>query len=54
VKAAHVCEETIRKRLGEFKTTNTAMLTRGELMKIEEIETDPFKFQIPEKNFEPP
>ena len=29
VKAVHVCEETIRKRLNEFKSTNTAKLTRG-------------------------
>jgi hypothetical protein len=54
VKAAHVCEETIRKRLGEFKSTNTAQLTRGELNQIEQIEQDPYKFQIQEKNFEPP
>jgi transcription factor IIIB subunit 2 len=44
VKAVHVCDETIRKRLGEFKSTNTAQLTRGELKKQEEIEKDPFKF----------
>ena len=54
VKAVHVCDETIRKRLGEFKSTNTAQLTRGELQKQEEIEKDPFKFQIEEKCYEPP
>jgi len=32
---AHVCEETLRKRLTEFKQTNMAQLTRGELKKIQ-------------------
>lgn len=54
VKAVHVCDETIRKRLGEFKSTNTAQLTRGELHKQEEIEKDPYKFSIEEKCYEPP
>lgn len=54
VKAVHVCDETIRKRLGEFKSTNTAQLTRGELQKQEEIEKDPYKFSIEEKCYEPP
>jgi hypothetical protein len=31
----HVCQETIRKRLDEFKGTNTAQLTRDELKAIE-------------------
>lgn len=35
VKAVHACEETIRKRVNEFKFTNTAMLTRGQLKEIE-------------------
>ena len=34
-KAVHVCEETIRKRLDEFKETKTAKLTRIELKEIE-------------------
>lgn len=54
VKAVHVCEETIRKRLGEFKSTNTAKLTRGQLMEIESKQEDPFQFNIDEKCFEPP
>ena len=54
MKAVHVCDETIRKRLGEFKSTNTAQLTRGELHKQEEIEKDPYKFSIEEKCYEPP
>ena len=35
VKVVHVCQETIRKRLDEFKFTNTAQLTREEFMAIE-------------------
>ena len=35
VRVAHVCEETLRKRLTEFKQTNMASLTRGELRKID-------------------
>lgn len=54
MKAVHVCEETIRKRLGEFKSTNTAQLTRAELREIEENESDPYKFAIEEVCFEPP
>jgi transcription factor IIIB subunit 2 len=34
-KAVHVCEETIRKRLDEFKDTKTAQLTRFQLKEIE-------------------
>jgi len=49
-----VCEETVRKRLGEFKTTNTAKLTRGELNSMEALESDPFKFAVEEDNFMPP
>lgn len=35
VKVVHVCEETIRKRLDEFKHTRTAKLTRDEFQSIE-------------------
>ena len=35
VRVVHVCQETIRKRLDEFKGTNTAQLTREELQSIE-------------------
>lgn len=35
VRVAHVCEETIRKRLTEFKHTNIAQLTAAEVKKIE-------------------
>lgn len=35
VRVAHVCEETLRKRLTEFKGTQMALLTRNELKKIE-------------------
>ena len=31
-----MCQETIRKRLDEFKCTNTAQLTREEFMAIED------------------
>ena len=30
VRIVHVCDETIRRRLDEFKTTRTAALTREE------------------------
>ena len=36
VRVAHVCEETLRKRLTEFKQTKMAQLTRGELRKIDQ------------------
>ena len=49
VKAVHVCEQTIRKRLGEFKTTNTAQLKLGQLKEIENKEKDPYKFYVEEK-----
>lgn len=52
VKAVHACEETIRKRVNEFKFTNTAMLTRGQLKEIEEKEKDPYQFQLEEDHFE--
>ncbi|CDW72004.1 transcription factor iiib 90 kda subunit [Stylonychia lemnae] len=35
VRVVHVCEETIRKRLDEFKNTRTAQLTRDEFQCIE-------------------
>jgi transcription factor IIIB subunit 2 len=35
VRVVHVCQETIRKRLDEFKFTNTAKLTREEFAAIE-------------------
>lgn len=35
VRVVHVCQETIRKRLDEFKDTRTAQLTREELQSIE-------------------
>lgn len=35
VRVAHVCEETIRKRLTEFKHTNIARLTAAEVKQIE-------------------
>ena len=54
VKAVHVGEETVRKRLNEFKTTNTAMLTRGEFQNMEAVERDPKKFYVEEKAFELP
>ena len=50
----HVGEETVRKRLNEFKTTNTARLTRGKLLELEQEEKDPYKFAIEEKAFEIP
>ena len=54
VKAVRVGEETLRKRLNEFKTTNTARLTRGKLLEIESEQKDPTKFVIDEKPFEVP
>ena len=54
VKAVHVGEETVRKRLNEFKTTNTALLTRAKLLEIEQEQRDPYKFAIEEKAFEIP
>ena len=47
----HACEETIRKRVNEFKFTNTAMLTRGQLKEIEAKETDPYEFKYDEQHF---
>lgn len=43
VRVAHVCEETLRKRLTEFKQTKMAQLTRGELKKIDQRPLDPLK-----------
>ena len=36
VKVVHVCQETIRKRLDEFKDTKTAQITREEMKQIED------------------
>jgi transcription factor IIIB 90 kDa subunit len=52
VKAVHACEETIRKRINEFKYTNTAMLTRSQLKEIEDTQADPKAFQQQEDHFQ--
>lgn len=54
VNAVRVGEETLRKRVNEFKTTNTAMLTRGKLLQIEAEHSNPFEFKVEEKPFEVP
>ena len=58
VRVAHVCEETLRKRLTEFKQTNMAQLTRGELRKIDQRPIDPLKRteseQSVEESMDPP
>lgn len=46
VRVAHVCEETIRKRLTEFKHTNIAKLTAAE---VKQIEADPHAEAIEEQ-----
>lgn len=51
----HVCEETIRKRLDEFKDTRTAQLKRGELKELEADNSDPHQFKYePTGRYEPP
>lgn len=49
VKTVHVCDETIRKRISEFKQTSVAKLTREEFESIdpEQIteESDPPAFK---------
>lgn len=56
VRVVHVCQETIRKRLDDFKQTNTAQLTREEFQAIEgKLSTD--DTQVPaelEENMDPP
>jgi hypothetical protein len=54
-RAVHVCEETIRKRLDEFKDTRTAQLKRGELKELEADNSDPHQFQYePTGRYDPP
>ena len=48
VRVVHVCQETIRKRLDEFKDTNTAKLTREEFMALEGGGAEP------EESMDPP
>ena len=48
----HVCEETIRKRLDEFKDTKTAQLKRGEFKELEANSKDPHEFAY--ESFGPP
>lgn len=50
VKTVHVCDETIRKRIVEFKETSVAKLTREEFEKIDLVndipeESDPPAFK---------
>jgi len=52
VRVAHVCEETLRKRLTEFKGTQIAQLTREELKKIENRPIDPLKRTESEQSIE--
>lgn len=46
VKVVHVCQETIRKRLDEFKVTNVARLTREEFLALDGT--------TPEESMDPP
>lgn len=52
VRVAHVCEETLRKRLSEFKQTKMAQLTRSELKKIEQRPLDPLQRTASEQSVE--
>lgn len=52
VRVAHVCEETLRKRLTEFKQTRMAQLTRGELRKIDQRPLDSLKRSESEQSIE--
>ena len=52
MRVAHVCEETLRKRLTEFKQTKMAQLTRGELKKIDQRPFDPLKRTESEQSIE--
>lgn len=45
-KAVKAGEETIRKRMVEFKTTKTAKLTRKEMKELEVANSDPQKFDF--------
>lgn len=56
VRVVHVCQETIRKRLDEFKCTRTAQLTREEFLTIEattSIDSSVVHPQM-EENMDPP
>ena len=53
VQVVRVCEETIRKRLDEFKDTNTAQLKLKEFEELEDKNSDPFQFAIPEVDYVP-
>jgi transcription factor IIIB subunit 2 len=53
VQVVRVCEETIRKRLDEFKDTNMAQLKLREFEELEEQNSDPFKFAIEEVDYVP-
>lgn len=56
VRVVHVCQETIRKRLDEFKGTRTAQLTRDELQQIEQshpVDSDKVHPAM-EENMDPP
>ena len=52
VKVAHVCEETLRKRLTEFKGLKIAQLTRNELKKIENAPLNKLKRTVSEQSVE--
>ena len=50
VKVAHICEETLRKRLQEFKGTQMAQLTFDEIKTIEAKPQD----EVVEESMDPP
>lgn len=59
VRAVHACDETIRKRLEEFKKTSVASLTREEFEKIdlendlkEELDPPSFKKALENKDYQ--
>lgn len=57
VRVVHVCQETIRKRLDEFKFTNTAKLTREEFAAIESTHEPGSAASVPpelEETMDPP
>ena len=54
VKVVHVCDETLRKRIGEFKTIKTAALSFKQFKEIADKEKDPKKFNYEDQHYEPP
>lgn len=53
-RVAHICEETLRKRLCEFKGTQIAQLTFDEIKSIEQKPQETFEAAQVEESMDPP